>query len=320
MPARQLRRAKARVTKNTADSDAASVIELTNVSKIYGFGNATTVALDEITLTIKKGEFVAIMGPSGSGKSSLLNVIGLLDRPTHGTYLLSNRVVSRLRPHKLAKARRDHIGFIFQSFNLLPRLTALDNVALPLAYRGITLTKRLKQASAALEQVGLGPREYFLPKNLSGGEAQRVAIARALIGNPSLIIADEPTGNLDSGSSKVVMELLADLHAKGATILMVTHNPELTRYATRVLYMVDGVVVHDEQTKIGEIPARARSGGREEPKSDEEEQLEGISLYMQAIPAKAAPGRKPLQKKRAKAARKPKTAKPKTARRTRKVQ
>ncbi len=276
------------------------VIELTNVSKIYGFGNATTVALDEITLTIHKGEFVAIMGPSGSGKSSLLNVVGLLDRPTHGIYTLDGRVVSRLRPNRLARARRDHIGFIFQSFNLLPRLTALENVALPLAYKGVSLTKRLKLASQALEDVGLGEREYFLPKNLSGGQAQRVAIARALIGNPSLIIADEPTGNLDSASSKVVMELLAELHAKGSTILMVTHNPELTRYATRVLYMHDGEIVHDEKTRIGEVPKRARSGGQETIKTDEEEQLEGVSLFMQAIPAKAAPGRKTLRKKPAK--------------------
>jgi putative ABC transport system ATP-binding protein len=293
--------AKKRITKNgsKAENEVSDVIELTNVSKIYGFGNATTVALDEVNLTIKKGEFVAIMGPSGSGKSSLLNVIGLLDRPTYGTYSLSGRIVSRLRPNRLARARRDHIGFIFQSFNLLPRLTALENVALPLAYRGITQTRRLKGASRALEQVGLGEREYFLPKNLSGGEAQRVAIARALVGNPSLIIADEPTGNLDSANSKIVLELMAELHATGSTILMVTHNPELTRYATRMLYMYDGGILFDEQTKIGEVPLRARSGGQEKPKTDEEEQLEGISLYMQAIPARAAPGRKALTKKRA---------------------
>lgn len=282
-----------------------NVIELTNVSKIYGFGNATTVALDEVTLNVKQGEFVAIMGPSGSGKSSLLNVIGLLDRPTHGTYSLSGRIVSRLRPNRLARARRDHIGFIFQSFNLLPRLTVLDNVALPLAYKGMPLTRRLNLASQALEDVGLGDREYYLPKNLSGGEAQRAAIARALVGKPSLIIADEPTGNLDSVSSTVVMELLADLHAKGSTILMVTHNPELTRYANRVLYMHDGGVVYDEQTKIGSISLRARSGGLETPKTDEEEQLEGVSLFMSAIPARKAPGRKSVYKKRPKAAKKP---------------
>ncbi len=276
------------------------VIELTNVSKIYGFGNATTVALDEVTLTIKRGEFVAIMGPSGSGKSTLLNLIGLLDRPTYGTYNLGGKVVSRFRPNRLARARRNHIGFIFQSFNLLPRLSALENVALPLAYRGISQTKRLNRASDALEKVGLREREYFLPKNLSGGEAQRVAIARALVGEPSLIIADEPTGNLDSASSKVVMELLADLHTDGSTILMVTHNPEVTRYATRVLYMKDGEIVHDEQKKIGVVPVRARSGGEEKPKTDEEEQLEGVSLYMQAIPEKQAPGRKSIYEKQTK--------------------
>ncbi len=284
----------------------AAVIELKDVSKIYGFGNATTVALDEVSLTIEKGEFVAIMGPSGSGKSSLLNIIGLLDRPTHGTYTLSNRIVSRLRPNRLAKARRDHIGFVFQSFNLLPRLTAIENVALPLAYRGMSHVRRLKQASQALEQVGLSDREYFLPKALSGGQAQRVAIARALVNSPSLIIADEPTGNLDSAASKVVMEILAELHATGSTILMVTHNPELTRYATRVLYMHDGGIVYDEQTKIGEIPRRARRGGQEKPKTDEEEQLEGISLYMKEIPDKPAPSRKSVYKKPPKARKAPK--------------
>jgi putative ABC transport system ATP-binding protein len=283
-----------------------NVIELTNVSKIYGFGHATTVALDEVTLNVKEGEFVAIMGPSGSGKSSLLNIIGLLDRPTHGTYNLSGRVVSRLRPNRLAKARRDHIGFIFQSFNLLPRMTALDNVALPLAYRGMSLTRRLKAAGQALEDVGLGERQYYYPKNLSGGEAQRVAIARALVGNPSLIIADEPTGNLDSVSSKVVMELMADLHAKGSTILMVTHNPDLTRYATRVLYMYDGGILFDEQKKIGVVSRRAYAGGLEHKKTDEEEQLEGVSLFMQAIPAKKAPGRNSVHKKPRKATKKAK--------------
>lgn len=273
------------------------VIRLDEVSRIYGFGNATTVALDEVSLTVNKGEFVAIMGPSGSGKSSLLNIIGLLDRPTHGTYHLSGRLVSRLRPNRLAKARRDHIGFIFQSFNLLPKLTALENVALPLAYKGMTQTKRLKQASAALERVGLQDREYFYPKALSGGQAQRVAIARALVNNPSLIIADEPTGNLDSHSSRVVMELLAELHATGSTILMVTHNPELTRYATRVLYMLDGSIVHDEQTRLGEVPTRARGGFFSDLQTDEDEQLESISAFMHEIPAKPAPERQRIVKK-----------------------
>lgn len=274
----------------------AVVIDLKEVSKLFGFGNATTVALDEVSLTVNKGEFVAIMGPSGSGKSTLMNIIGLLDRPTHGTYTLGNRLVSRLRPNRLARARRDHIGFIFQSFNLLPRLNALENVALPLAYKGMTQTRRLKQAGAALERVGLSDREYFYPKALSGGQAQRVAIARALVNNPDLIIADEPTGNLDSHSSKVVMELLAELHSTGSTILMVTHNPELTRYATRVLYMLDGAIVHDEKTKIGEIPQLARSGGEGLGHTDEDEQLSGISAYMQEVPARAAPARRRIAK------------------------
>lgn len=272
-----------------------TVIDLQEVSKIYGFGNATTVALDEVSLTVEKGEFVAIMGPSGSGKSSLLNVIGLLDRPTHGSYHLSGRLVSRLRPNRLAKARRDHIGFIFQSFNLLPKLTALENVALPLAYKGTSLTKRLKAASAALERVGLQDREYFYPKALSGGQAQRVAIARALVNNPSLIIADEPTGNLDSHSSRVVMELLAELHATGSTILMVTHNPELTRYCGRVLYMLDGSIVHDEQKRLGEVPQRARSSG-ELAGTDEEEQLASVNAYLREIPGKPVPQRERIVK------------------------
>lgn len=282
----------------------ANVINLEEVSKLYGFGNATTVALDEISLKVQKGEFVAIMGPSGSGKSSLLNVVGLLDRPTHGTYQLSGRLVSRLKPNKLARARRDHIGFIFQSFNLLPRMTALENVALPLAYKGTSQTKRLKQASAALERVGLQDREYFYPKALSGGQAQRVAIARALVNNPSLIIADEPTGNLDSHSSRVVMELLAELHTTGSTVLMVTHNPELTRYATRVLYMLDGSVVYDEKKKLGVVPARARSGSDGLPLTDEDEAMESVSAYMQEIPDKPVPARKSIAKET-----KPKTGK-----------
>lgn len=283
----------------------ATVIELNEVSKLYGFGNATTVALDEVSLKVEKGEFVAIMGPSGSGKSSLLNVIGLLDRPTNGVYSLSGRIVSRLRPYRLAKARRDHIGFIFQSFNLLPRLTALENVALPLFYKGMTQTRRLKQAGQALDRVGLGQRQFYLPKALSGGQAQRVAIARALVNNPSLLIADEPTGNLDSASSKVVMELLAELHATGSTILMVTHNPELTRYANRVLYMLDGSIVYDEKKKIGEVPRRARIGGKTRARTDEEEQLEGVSLFMQDIPAGPSSPRNSIYLKKQKTTKKP---------------
>ncbi|MBI3624072.1 ABC transporter ATP-binding protein [Candidatus Saccharibacteria bacterium] len=283
-----------------------SIINLQDVSKLYGFGNATTVALDEVNLTIKRGEFVAIMGPSGSGKSTLLNIIGLLDRPTHGSYLLNTHLVSRLRTNQQAKARRDTVGFVFQSFNLLPKLTVLENVALPLSYRGLTQVRRLKQASVLLERVGLNDREYFLPKHLSGGEAQRVAIARALINNPQIIIADEPTGNLDSASSRLVMELLSDIHQTGSTILMVTHNPELTRFATRVVFMHDGDVVGDEQTAIGEVPKSLKKRMYFMPRRTAEDDLVGVSAIMKGFPAKT------LKRKKHKATAKRRMKKPKT--------
>lgn len=259
------------------------VIQLEDVSKIYGFGDATTLALNEVNLAIGAGEFVAVMGPSGSGKSTLMNVIGLLDRPSHGNYLLSGRQVSRLRPRRLAKTRRDKIGFVFQSFNLLPNLTVIENVALPLAYKGIFQTRRLKRAGAMLERIGLSDREYYFPKQLSGGQAQRAAIARALINDPHIIIADEPTGNLDSGSSRLVMELLSDIHKAGNTILMVTHNPELTRYATRVVFMHDGEIIADEHSAIGEVPEAARRSMYFMPKRTAADDLAGVSALMQHL-------------------------------------
>ena len=228
------------------------VIQCSKVSKVYGFGDATTIAVDEIDLTVEKGEFIAVMGPSGSGKSTLLHMIGLLDRPSQGSYKLDGRDVSRFRSGKRAKARRDKIGFIFQNFNLLNRMTAIENVALPLAYRGKSSLRRLNQASVMLAKVGLQTREYYYPQQLSGGQIQRVAIARALINKPSLLIADEPTGNLDSAGSKVIMELLKDIHAGGNTIIMVTHNPDLTTYASRVLYMQDGKIITDQALKKNE--------------------------------------------------------------------
>jgi putative ABC transport system ATP-binding protein len=229
------------------------IISLNKVSRVYGFGDATTVALDEVSLQVKKGEFVAIMGPSGSGKSTLLHIIGLLDRPSRGIYKLDERNVSKFRSSKRARARREKIGFVFQSFNLLNKMTALENVALPLAYKGsLSNTRRLNRASVMLAKVGLQSREYYYPHQLSGGQVQRVAIARALINKPQLIIADEPTGNLDSGGSKVVMELLKDIHAGGNTILMVTHNPDLTVYANRVIYMQDGRILQDKNLAKGE--------------------------------------------------------------------
>jgi putative ABC transport system ATP-binding protein len=268
------------------------IIELQDVSKLYGFGDATTVALDEVSLTVEKGEFVAIMGVSGCGKTTLLNIIGLLDRPTHGFYKFNGKPVTRLRPAQRAKTRRDTIGFVFQSFNLLPRMNVLDNVALPLAYKGVPTVRRLKQASAMLERVGLGDREYFMPRQLSGGQAQRAAIARALINDPSILIADEPTGNLDSGSSLLVMELLSELHKTGNTVLMVTHNPELTRYADRVVYMQDGSIVHDEQSVIGTVPERARKIMFTVPQTTEDDDLAGVSALMSAMPGKERPHKK----------------------------
>ncbi len=264
-----------------------ALIKLEDVSKLYGFGDATTLALDEVNLSINKNEFVAIMGPSGSGKSTLLNIMGLLDKPTHGTYKLQNRHVDRLRTAQAAKLRRDTIGFIFQSYNLLPRLTVLENVALPLAYKGVGQTRRLKYASSMLERVGMQNREYFYPSQLSGGQIQCAAIARALVNNPQIIIADEPTGNLDSVGSRLVMELLSEIHKMGNSIIFVTHNPELTRYATRVVYMRDGMIIHDEKTAVGDVAEAARKQMMYKiTKKTVEDDLAGVSLLMNLVPDK----------------------------------
>jgi putative ABC transport system ATP-binding protein len=198
--------------------------------------------------------------------------------------MLRGRYVSKLRNGQRAKIRRDTVGFIFQSFNLLPRMTVIENVALPLTYKGVGVNRRIKQAADMLERVGLRDREYYYPRHLSGGQAQCAAIARALINNPSIIIADEPTGNLDSANSRLVMELLSDIHKMGNTILFVTHNPELTRYATRVVYMHDGAIVHDEQTAIGEVAATARKIMFKVPTKTEEDDLAGVSVLMKNVP------------------------------------
>jgi putative ABC transport system ATP-binding protein len=274
-----------------------ALIKLEGVSKLYGFGDATTVALDEVNLVIEKGEFIAVMGPSGSGKSTLMHVIGLIDRPSNGRYMFEGRSVARLKPDQSAKLRRDSIGFIFQSFNLLNRLTILENVALPLAYKGMSLSKRYKQASAVLERVGIQSREYFYPYQLSGGQAQCASIARALVNNPKLIIADEPTGNLDSSGSRLVMELLTEIHkTANTTIIFVTHNPELTRYASRVVYMHDGAIIHDEKTAFGSVAPRARQVLYTLPVKTVEDDLAGVSALMKAIPSK--PSRHRTKKKR----------------------
>ncbi|HVO86321.1 MAG TPA: ABC transporter ATP-binding protein [Candidatus Binatia bacterium] len=263
-----------------------ALIDLHEVSKIYGFGDATTLALDEVYLSVERGEFVAIMGPSGSGKTTLMNIIGLLDRPSHGDYRLDGRHVSRLKSNQQAKQRRDRIGFVFQSYNLLPRLNVLENVALPLAYKGVTPVRRLKRASDILELVGMREREYFMPRQLSGGQAQRVTIARALVNNPGIIIADEPTGNLDSTDSRVLMELLAEIHRRGNTILLVTHNPELTRYASRVIYMHDGMIVGDERTAVGQLAKGVKRVYYKKHRLTDDDIVAGVSALMKKMPGR----------------------------------
>lgn len=224
------------------------VIRLENLRKTFGIGDAETIALDGIDLVIEKGEFVAIMGPSGCGKTTLLNVLGLLDRDIEGEYELNGENVESISKRKQAHIRSQQIGFVFQSFNLIPRLNVIENVALPLTYKGIGKTRRLIMASNILRNFHLNEREYYMPHQLSGGQMQRVAIARALVNQPSIILADEPTGNLDSRSSHIIMEELADLHKRGNTIIMVTHNPRLTTYASRVITMLDGKIDTDTVT------------------------------------------------------------------------
>lgn len=226
------------------------VIELRALSKRYGLGDAAHNALDEVNLKIENGEFIAIMGPSGCGKTTLLNIIGLLDRADDGDYFLDGKSVERLSQNQHARIRSNQIGIVFQSFNLINRLTVLENVALPLTYKGFPRTKRLERASEVLKTFHLQEREYYMPWQLSGGQMQRVAIARALVNEPSIILADEPTGNLDSRSSHVIMEELSELHKKGNTIIMVTHNPNLTSYASRVINMLDGKIASDTKIRV----------------------------------------------------------------------
>jgi putative ABC transport system ATP-binding protein len=241
---------------------ASIVIELKDVKKRFGIGDAEHYALSGVDLKIKKGEFVAIMGPSGCGKTTLLNVIGLLDNDIDGEYELDGQSVSRFSSRRQARIRSQQIGFVFQSFNLISRLTIIENVALPLLYKGMTKLGRLKRASEMLHNFHLGEREYYMPYQLSGGQLQRVAIARALVNEPSIILADEPTGNLDSRSSHIIMEELSDLHKKGNTIIMVTHNPRLTTYASRVITMSDGRIDTDTAVSKKESASKKRPLGR----------------------------------------------------------
>lgn len=208
-------------------------------------GSEIIYALKDISLDIFKGEFVSIMGPSGSGKSTLMNIIGCLDTPSGGNYTLNGTEVSEMDEDDLARVRNEEIGFIFQTFNLLPRLSSLENVALPLVYAGIKKSNRLEKAQQALEKVGLGDRVYHKPNELSGGQRQRVAVARALVGDPSIILADEPTGNLDSKTSHEIMELIQNLHAHGNTIILVTHEPDIATFAKRNIVLRDGLIDSD---------------------------------------------------------------------------
>lgn len=225
-----------------------TIIELKGLTKRYGYGDTESFALKDFDLQIKRGEFIMIMGPSGCGKTTLLNIIGLLDRATSGEYTLNGEDVAGISARRQARLRAKKIGFIFQNFNLIQDLSVLENVALPLVYVGQPRTVRLKNASDALRRFHLQEREYYLPGQLSGGQQQRAAIARAIVSDPEIILADEPTGNLDSRASNVVMEELKAIHEEGNTIIMVTHNPALTVYATRVINMLDGHIDTDIKT------------------------------------------------------------------------
>ncbi len=228
------------------DKKDAIAIRLRDIKKIYKMGGQELAALNGINLDIKRGEFAALMGPSGSGKSTLMNILGCLDRPTVGSYELEGNEVAHLSDDELAVMRNKHIGFVFQNFNLLSRISSLENVALPLVYAGVGASERRKRAQEVLEAVGLGDRAEHLPNELSGGQRQRVAIARALVNNPEIIMADEPTGNLDTKSTKEIMEIFQEMHGRGKTIILVTHEPEIAVCANRQLLVRDGVITRDE--------------------------------------------------------------------------
>jgi len=222
------------------------VIEITDIEKIYRMGGEPLKALDKVSLSIKEGEFTSIMGPSGSGKSTLMNILGLLDRFDSGTYKLNGTDVTGLSDSELAGIRNKEIGFVFQSFNLMARMNVLENVMLPLVYAKVPAKERKKRATEALEKVGLGNRLYHLTNEISGGQKQRVAIARAIVNKPSVLMADEPTGNLDSKTTEDIMRIFQDLNKEGTTIVMVTHEPEMAAYTKRIVYFRDGVLQKDE--------------------------------------------------------------------------
>jgi putative ABC transport system ATP-binding protein len=245
---------------------ARKLIQVRDLCKVYGQGRIAVNALREVNATVEEGEFVAVMGPSGSGKSTLMNILGCLDRPTSGSYMLDGQDVSQLSKDQLAGVRNREIGFVFQSYNLLPRLTAARNVMVPLLYngsRGRTDAERYQRAVEMLESVGLGDRVHHRPNELSGGQQQRVAIARALVNEPSILLADEPTGNLDTRSGEEIMALLDELSAGGATIVMVTHELSIAEHAQRVIYLLDGKIVSDRIHASGLSELHAQANGSE---------------------------------------------------------
>ena len=225
------------------------IIKVNDISRHYNVGKQIVKAIDSITVNIKSNEYVSFMGPSGSGKSTLMNIIGCLDSPTGGDYVLNGNNVSNLSENELAEIRNKEIGFVFQTFNLLPRASALDNVALPLVYAGYSSSKRKELAIKALKDVDLLDRATHKPNELSGGQRQRVAIARALVNNPSIILADEPTGNLDSKTSHSIMDLFSKLHDRGNTIIMVTHEEAIAKFSNRIVRLKDGLVYSDKMNK-----------------------------------------------------------------------
>jgi putative ABC transport system ATP-binding protein len=223
------------------------VIEITDIEKIYRLGGETIKALDKVTLSIKEGEFTSVMGPSGSGKSTLMNILGLLDRFDSGKYLLNGTDVTGLSDSQLARIRNKEIGFVFQSFNLMARMNVLENVMLPLVYARVPYNERKERATEALEKVGLGDRLYHFTNEISGGQKQRVAIARAIVNRPSVLMADEPTGNLDSKTTEDIMHIFQELNEEGTTIVMVTHEPEMAAYTKRIVHFRDGKIIEDEK-------------------------------------------------------------------------
>jgi putative ABC transport system ATP-binding protein len=232
---------------NLNDLNTQNVIELEHLSRVYIMGDQRLYALRDISFKVNRNEYVALMGPSGSGKSTLMNILGCLDTPTSGKYLLNDHDVSHMEDKELAHVRNKEIGFVFQTFNLLPRVSALENVAVPLIYAGVSRKERLERAKVAMDMVGLSDRMDHKPNELSGGQRQRVAIARAIVNDPALILADEPTGNLDSKTSLEIMAIFEKIHSSGNTIILVTHEPDIAEYAHRIIRLRDGLVENDEQ-------------------------------------------------------------------------